>query len=342
MGLPTRALERWMDDHTACGPGPVTDAVALAGGTQNTLIRFAKGGRCYVLRMAAGDRESPAYPRLNRETQILSALARSDVPHPHVVGAEDGDAVLGRPFFVMDYVDGFAPSGTWPAGFRADVSRLGRLGYDCLDALLALRRFDHQAQGLAGPAGRGDFLERQVPRWRWQLDSYPAGTGRTALNRGLFERVAGWLEEHLPPDRVPSLMHGDFHLGNVLISPRDGRLCAVIDWELAAVGDARLDLAHFLMCWPAQDPPTPVAEVLPVPRVPGIPPSAQLLAYYQREAGGDVTHMRWFHILAGLRMAVLLEGTSARATAGYVKPDVGARFGRAAAACLLWAQRSAE
>lgn len=320
------ALTVWMNSQ-GLGKGPLGALVPLAGGTQNILMRFTRDGRDYVLR------RPPAHPRPNssetmrREARVLAALAGSEVPHPALIAACGDESVLGAAFYLMAPVDGFNPVGTLPEPHAGSPAMRHAMGLALVDGIAALGRVDYRAVGLSDFGKPENFLERQVARWRGQLAGYAALAGWPGP-RALpaVERVGQWLEQHRPAVFVPGIMHGDYHLANVMFRHDGPALAAIIDWELATIGDPLLDLGWVLATWPEGDEESTVA----VRPWSGFPSAAELVARYGAGSARDLSAMDWYHVLACYKLGILLEGTYARACAGEAPQDVGARLhGRA-------------
>jgi aminoglycoside phosphotransferase (APT) family kinase protein len=247
----TKALEGWMDAE-GVGAGPIRDVAALSGGTQNILLRFCRGDAEYVLR------HPPAHPRpesnetMRREARVLAALAGSDVPHPTLVAACGDESVLGAAFYLMVPVDGFNPVAGLPPLHAGSPAIRRRMGLAMAEGIAALGAVDHARVGL-GDFGRPEnYLERQVARWKKQLDGYAAMPGWTDGLPGVA-RVAAWLDANRPAHFIPGIIHGDYHLANVMFRNDGPELAAIVDWELATIGDPLIDLGWLLATWPADD-----------------------------------------------------------------------------------------
>ena len=318
-------------DAEGVGSGPVNGLEKLAGGTQNLLIRFRRAGRSYVLRMP------PEHPRANsnatmvREATILAGLAGSDVPHPQLVSLCEDLDVLGCCFFVMEDIDGFNAMSEVPEPFRDDPAMQHRMGLSLVDALAALGRVDPDAAGVSHLGRAEGWLERQVARWQRQLDSYAdleGWPGPAAL--GDVEGLGQWLQQRVPLHWQPGIIHGDFHLGNLLFKRTAPEVAAVLDWELATIGDPLLDLGHLLATWPGPGGPGRTPPAAPLP---GLPDRQDIIERYaagsHRDLGDDFELVSWYQALACFRLAVLLEGTHARACAGQARVDLGDRLHRA-------------
>jgi aminoglycoside phosphotransferase (APT) family kinase protein len=305
----------------------------LAGGTQNLLFRFEREGRCYVLRRPSLTPRPEAERTILREARVLGALARTAVPHPKLIGACDSQAVLGAFFYVTEEVQGFNATLRLPDHFKADASARRRLGLELVEGIASLAAVDPDQLGLGDFGKPQGFLERQVPRWAAQLESYrqfPGWPGPAVLDR--VADIGGWLERHRPASCVVGLMHGDYHIGNVLFNQGDGRLAAILDWELATLGDPLLDLARLLSSWPAPNGASPLS--LKVEPWDGFPGREELIERYAQRTGRDLRDLLWFEVLACYKLAIVLEGTHARASAGLADSGTALRLHASAKALL--------
>ena len=327
-GADLESLAAWMTAQDL-GSGPIEQVVRLAGGTQNILLRFRRDGRDYVLR------RPPAHPRANsnetmrREARLLRALAGSDVPYPALIAGCDDETVLGAAFYLMEPVDGFNPVGALPEPHASSAEIQHGMGLALVDGIAALGRIDWRAAGLEDFGKPDNFLGRQVTRWRSQLASYADFAGWPGpQSLPAVDRVGDWLERHRPAAFAPGIMHGDYHLANVMFRHDGPELAAIVDWELATIGDPLLDLGWLLATWPDGDGASAVSVT---PWI-GFPKADELVARYRAGSDRDLSAVGWYHVLACFKLGILLEGTHARACAGQASRDVGDRLhGRAVA-----------
>ena len=330
-------LAEWMDGE-GLGHGAIGEVESLGGGSQNILLRFRRADRSYVLR------RPPAYPRpdssetMRREARLLKALAGTGVPHPALIAACSDEVVLGAAFYLMEPVDGFcATAAPLPLPHVADPTMRHAMGFALVDGAAALAAVDYRAVGLDDFGKPEGYLERQVPRWRRQLASYATladwpGSGRLTG----VERIAEWLEAHRPAASPPGILHGDYSIGNVLYR-RDGPgLAAIVDWELATIGDPLVDLGWILATWRTADDDIGVLRVEPFD---GFPTPDELVARYAERSGRDVGRIDWYVVLACFKLAIILEGSFARACAGLAPMPTGERLHVAAVRLLARALR---
>lgn len=319
-GVDLDIVERWMDEQ-GLGSGPVSDLALISGGTQNVLLRLTRTGRQYVLRRPPLHKRGNSDETLRREARVLAALAGGDVPHPALIAACPDVDVLGAVFYLMEPIDGRNPTLGWPDAYVADESLVHGAGLSMADAIAHLGRVDHIAAGLKDLGRDDDWLGRQIPRWQRQLASYSELDGYPGPDIPGVDDVAAWLEENMPSSWQPGLIHGDFHLANVLVHPTEGRLAAVVDWELATIGDPLLDLAHLLNTWPSTGSTSAVAGPTP-----GLPTPDELTTRYADVSGRDLSDLLWFRVLGCYRLGIILEGSNARAMAGLAPKAIGDRL----------------
>ena len=333
-----KRLADWMAGH-GLGHGTITEPLLLAGGTQNVLVRFRRGEREFVLRRPSRHLRANSNETMLREARVLGALAGTPVPHPALIKGCADTGVIGAAFYLMEPVEGFnAGAGGLPPLHAGDRAMRRRMGFAMVDAILALGAVDIAAAGLSDFGRLDGFLERQVPRWRKQLDSYSALAGwpGTAAIPEL-QAVADWLEANRPSDFTPGILHGDFHQSNVMFRHDGPEIAAVIDWELATIGDPLLDLAWMLAAWPRADGTHHGPNRLQP--WDGFAPAEELIDYYRARSRRDMRHFRWYAVLACYKFGIILEGSYARACAGQAPIDTGDRLHRSTLGLF---QRAAE
>lgn len=325
------ALARWME-RQGLGSHPIEDIEPLAGGTQNILLRFRHGDRMMVMRRPSLHPRPEADRTMMREARMLAALADSDVPHPRLIGACDDPAVLGASFYLMAAVDGFNATQGLPQTHH-DPALQHQMGLALIDPIVALGKVDYPAAGLADFGRPDDFLARQVARWQRQLESYrefPGWQGAAGLPH--VNRIGKWLEAHRPAHFTPGILHGDYHMANVLYRHDGPTVAAVIDWELTTVGDPLLDLGWVLATWPGPD--MEATATLDVQPWIGFPKPIELIDHYRTGSGRDLSAVDWYTVLACYKLAIILEGSNARAAAGLAGRETAALLHKGAVGLL--------
>lgn len=319
--IPEQALANWMSQE-GLGGGNIENAHLLGGGTQNLLLKFRHNDRDYVLRRPPPHLRANSNDTMRREMRMLQALADTDVPHPRLIAGCSDESVIGAAFYLMEPVDGFTPVNGLPPAFAGDPALRHRMGLALVEGIAGLGAVDYQAVGLADFGNPDQYLERQVGRWRSQLDSYQTFAGWPGPD-GIpgVETVARWLENNRPASFEPGILHGDYHLANVMYQSDAPELAAIVDWELTTIGDPLLDLGWVMATWPEQGIATvPTLKVEPWD---GFPSSEELIEHYAAHSHRSLTDIDWYTVLACFKLGIILEGTYARACAGKAPKATG-------------------
>jgi aminoglycoside phosphotransferase (APT) family kinase protein len=303
--------------------GEIASVETLAGGTQNVLLKFTRGGCSFVLRRGPPYLRPKSNDALRREARVLSALAGTDVPHPgFIAGCMDETVMGGAVFYLMEPVDGFNPSTGLPALHAADPAVRYEMGLQAADAIASLGRVDHAAVGL-GDMGRPEgFLERQVARWISELGSYSRFEGYPGPEIPGVDRVAAWLDANRPTASSPGIIHGDYHFANVMYAFDGPRLAAIVDWEMCTIGDPLLDLGWLMATWPDASRPG-ASPAMGLAAAGGLPSPAEAVTRYAEGSTRDLSAIDWYTVLACFKLGIVLEGTNARAFAGKAPRAVG-------------------
>ena len=314
-------LARWMDTRGLGEGAAIEQARTLGGGTQNILLRYRRAGRDYVLRRPPRRPRPESDEVMRREMKVLAALAGSDVPHPGFIAGEGDPTVLGTAFYLMEPVHRFNPTQGLPPYHAGDPAVRRRMGEAMVDAIVALSRIDADRVGLSDLGKLDGWIERQVPRWRSQLEGYAKfeGWGGLAALPDV-DAICAWLEANRPAGMQPGLIHGDFHLANVMFAPDSPELAAVVDWELATRGDPLLDLGWLTATW--RDPDEGEHRVAVAPWD-GFPTLDEIVDRYLSATGRTAAEARWYSVLAPFKLGAILEGSHARACAGLTPRAIG-------------------
>jgi aminoglycoside phosphotransferase (APT) family kinase protein len=313
-------VSAWLQREAAI-PGPIT-AERVGGGNSNATFLLRGPAGSLILRRPPAAALSGTAHSMAREHRVLRALAETDVPAPRPVAFCDDPDVTGAPFLVMEHVDGVSITDRLPADYEPGAGSVRRLGEEMIDGLAALHRLDWRAAGLEDFGRPEQFLERQVPRWTKQYESV------AVRDLPRFAQLGEWLEANRPAEWTPGLLHGDFHLDNCLYSAREPRLLAIIDWELATIGDPLLDVGLALAFWGSRpiDPPA-MPQVQGVSRGAGGPEREELAARYAERSGRSVEHLAWYMALAFWKLAAIVEGAYAQYLDGRLTTDYARRLG---------------
>lgn len=314
------ALSAYLDRRLP-GDGPFEIERHRAGHSNETFF-VRRSGRAWALRRPPAGAFLPTAHDVLREHRVLTALGGTGVRAPRTVLACEDAGVIGAPFYLMEKVQGEVIRDALPAWATLGVRP--RIGEEMVDALAELHGVDWHAMGLEGWGRPTGYLERQLQRWSGQLDL------TLPLTREVPDLLAAgaWLRERVPESPASTIVHGDYKLDNVLW---DGpRLAAILDWEMATIGDPLADLGWMLSFWAEPgDPDEPVlAGHVEVTREPGFPRRADLAERYARRTARAIGDLTWYRVLAIWKLAILLEGSYARHLAGATDDPFFARLER--------------
>jgi aminoglycoside phosphotransferase (APT) family kinase protein len=303
-------LGRWMDEQGLPGKGEPVTSRFISGGASNEIFSITRGEFEAVLRRPPRVVPEGRNKTMLREYRVLEALNGTDVPHPEAYAACEDTDVLGACFYLMSKVDGWSPMNMgehWPAPFDTDVEARRELGFELVEGIARLARVDWRARGLEGFGKPEGFHDRQVDRW---LSHLAAVQFRPIPGT---DEAAAWLRAHKPSQWEPGIMHGDYQFANVMFAHgAPARLAAIVDWEMATVGDPLLDLGWVMNGWtdPGEDRTRGYVDQT------GQPSRAEILDRYQEVSGRPVTEIDYYVILARFKLAIVLEAGYARVVAG--------------------------
>jgi aminoglycoside phosphotransferase (APT) family kinase protein len=330
-GLDADALGAWLGPRLELDGQSPLHAELIAGGRSNLTYRLRSGERTWVLRRPPLGRRAPTAHSMTRERRVLDALSETDVPVPRIVTGCDDDAVIGAPFYVMDYVDGRVIRG--PADDDLNPVQRHGCGTSLVRTLATLHQLDFERIGLGSFGRPAGYLGRQLERFREQLD-----TNRTRELLAL-DRLGDLLAASLPDSGRAAVLHGDYRIDNVLLDREDPtRIVAVVDWEMATLGDPLCDLGMLLMYW-GQTGEQFATGVHEITAAPGFPTRSEILDCYAEETGFKLDHLDVYVAFAYFKLAVIVEGIHARHLDGLT---VGAGYDEMAAIPPVLAEQGIE
>ncbi|HKW36845.1 MAG TPA: phosphotransferase [Burkholderiales bacterium] len=318
--LDTRALEDLLRDRGFSGP---IAAEQFTGGQSNpTYLLTGKAGRL-VLRAKPGPAAKllPSAHAVEREFRVITALARTGFPVPRAHFLCEDESVIGRAFYVMDYVEGRV---LWDQSLPG-MSRSERGAvYDEMNRVIAaLHGIDCEQAGLGDFGRPGNYFARQIARWSKQYRS--SETERIDA----MDRLISWLPEHIPGGEATAIVHGDFRMDNLIFHPSEARILAVLDWELSTLGHPLADFSYHCMSW--HIPPGKFRGIagLDLDEL-GIPRETQYIESYCARCGrGAVGNWNFYLAYNLFRIAAILQGVARRALEGTASSaqaqDAGSR-----------------
>jgi aminoglycoside phosphotransferase (APT) family kinase protein len=333
-------LRAFLAEHALIGDGdPALHAEPIGEGHSNVTFLLRCGARELVLRRPPRGPLPPSAHDVLREARLLRALQNTPARVPRVLAVGADPALIGAPFYVMARVAGDVVTTTVPATLDTPGGRR-EIGEQLVDALVEVHAVDWRAAGLEGFSTRPEgYLERQLRRFGglWEHNR----TREIAA----VQRVGAWLAEHVPASPAPTIVHGDYRLGNVMLArapARPARIAAIFDWEMATIGDPLADVGYLSAMWvQADDPPLGMFELSGVTRAQGFPTRAELVARYEQRSGRAMTDIGWYRTLALWKAVVFMEGNYRRALAGSTDDPWLHGFGEGVVALAERAERMA-
>jgi len=314
-------LQAFLDEH-GIGEGEI-HATPIGEGHSNITYLIERGDAEVVLRRPPRPPLPPSAHDVLREARLLRALRATPARVPDVLAVCEEQSTIGSPFYVMELVRGEVIVSSVPAALDTPAQRR-RIGEQLIDALVEIHDVDWRAAGLEGFGKPTGYLERQLRRFGglWELNK----TREIAA----VESVGRWLGQNLPSSGPATIVHGDYRLGNTLFaSEAPAHLEAVLDWEMATIGDPLADIGYLGMMWSeAGDPTGGLREHLgKVTRAEGFATRAELVARYEERSGRSMSNVRWYTALALWKSVVFMEGNYKRAIAGTVDDPYLRQFG---------------
>jgi aminoglycoside phosphotransferase (APT) family kinase protein len=305
--LDTGALEAFLRDRGF--PGPLSVAQFQGGQSNPTYLVTGKSGRL-VLRAKPGPAAKllPSAHAVEREFRVITALGKAGFPVPPTHFLCEDEGVIGRAFYVMDYVEGRV---LWEQSLPGMSARERGAIYDEMNRVIAaLHAIDYVAAGLADFGKPGNYLARQIARWSKQYRSSETEPIEA------MDRLIAWLPEHIPAGEATSVVHGDFRMDNLIFHPSEARVLAVLDWELSTLGHPLADFSYHCMSW--HIPPGEFRGIagLDLESL-GIPREPQYIASYCARTGRAAIGNWNFYLAYNLfRIAAILQGVAKRALEG--------------------------
>jgi aminoglycoside phosphotransferase (APT) family kinase protein len=308
-------------DARGLGSGELRARRIGEGGGANFTFLLERDGGPFVLRRPPRPPLPPSAHDVAREARLQLALREAGFTRlPTIVAVCEDEGVLGVPFYVMSYLDGYVPTDELPPGLESESARR-RLGDDLVDVLVEIHAADVTTPGVAAFARPGSYNERQVRRFAelWDINK--------TREIPQVEEVGAWLADNQPEPLPSTVVHGDFRLGNTMVAlDEPSRIAAVLDWEMGAIGDPRADVGYLLATYSEPGgPPNPLGTS-PVTALPGFPSRKELVERYVERSGRAVEPLHWFEGLALWKAAVFCEAIFGR----FVRGELGAEDERAA------------
>jgi aminoglycoside phosphotransferase (APT) family kinase protein len=303
-------LRQYLAQHLPGDDAPLA-VERISGGHSNETFFIKRGTQEWVLRRPPRGPLLPTAHDVLREYRVLKALNTTNVPTPAVLLACEDTSIIGAPFYIMERVPGTVIRQELPS-YAGDVAGKRAICMALVDALVALHGADWQTIGLANFGKPEGYLERQVRRWTGQLEK--------SRQRPLpdLDAVSIWLAAHMPVSGPATIVHGDYRLDNVIFAEDEPRVLAIVDWEMATIGDPLADVGYLLSFWREPGDPEPdfTSEMWRAMEQLGFMTRDEITHYYSERTGRSMHDVAFYVALAIWKLAILLEGSYSRHRAG--------------------------
>lgn len=304
VGIDPAAVARWIGELGIELAGPLRfDRIGLGQSNLTFLVRDRDDRKWVLRRPPMGNLLASAHD-VAREARILSALEATAVPTPRVYGLTQNPEVTDVPLLFMEFVEGQAVD-RMPIAESLTPQLRRAIGLSLPRTLAKVHAVDLEATGLIDLASHKPYALRQLKRWsgQWEQSKTRELPDLDDLTRRLIANV--------PQQRELTLVHGDFHLRNVITSYKNGEVVAALDWELCTLGDPLADVGSLLAYWP--EPGETTGGEFPATTLEGFPDRAETASVYFDETGRDPTALKFWHALGLWKLAVIAEGVMRRA-----------------------------
>ncbi len=324
------ALSEYLQNKLEGSTGPL-NVQQFEGGQSNPTFLISCGGQNYVLRKKPPGKLLPSAHQVEREYRVMKALEKTDVPVPKMLLLCEDDAVIGTPFFVMEYVNGrvladFTLPNKSPGERRA-------IYLDVVRVLAALHSLNYADLGLDDFGKPGNYFSRQIGRWSKQ---YVAAKTDEIVS---MERLMEYLPENVPDDDTSCIVHGDYRIGNMLFHPTEPRVVALLDWELSTLGHPLGDLGYSCMSYHSGVAGPISLEGLAGPQS-GILSETEFIAEYCRLTGREsIPNWNFYLAFSFFRLSSIVQGVYKRGIMGNASSTEALETGRMARqiADIAWA-----
>jgi aminoglycoside phosphotransferase (APT) family kinase protein len=328
------AVERYLRAHVQDVPEGELRVSQFPSGASNLTYLIEIGDWEGVLRRPPLGPVPPRAHDMGRESGILARLnaVYPLAPKPYFF-CED-ESVIGAPFYVMERRTGEVLDDSFPEGVEPGEELCRGISRTVVDRLVELHAVDVR-EAVLGDLGKPDgFLQRQTEGW---ISRYEKAKTDEITE---VEPLTGWLSSGIPESPPPAIIHNDYKLNNLVLDPEDLTVVrAVLDWEMATVGDPLFDLAVSLSYWIEPNDPDEIKAVMPTVTVtPGFMTRKDLIDRYAQESGRDLSEMHWYVVFGYFKLAGILQQIYARYKNGQTRDDRFATFGDRVRTLILHAE----
>src|SRR4051812_26184379 len=311
VGIDVANVSAWFKDNIPGAEPPLTFDL-IAGGRSNLTFRVTdSAGNDFCLRRPPTSHVLPTAHDMGREYRLIHALGPTPVPVADALGLCDDESVNGKPFYVMAYVEGHVLRDATTAEKVFSEEQRRTAGEDLIDVLADLHAVDVDAVGLGDLARREGYIARQLKRWYSQFQQSAALGNRTVP---LVDEMHDFLAARIPDQGDATIVHGDYRLDNTMFG-EDGKVKAVLDWEICTLGDPLADMGLLMVYWTEPGDANAPLGVAPT-AVAGFPSREELKKRYSERSGRDGRSLAVYVSFGYWKLACILEGVYSRYMAG--------------------------
>jgi len=301
------ALEGYLRNHGFSGPLTIEQ---FKGGQSNPTYLISVAGKHHVMRAKPGPAAKllPSAHAVEREFRVITALGKAGIPVPRAYCLCEDEGVIGRAFYIMEYVEGRV---LWDQSLPGMTPPERAAIYDEMNRVIAaLHRIDYAAAGLADYGKPGNYFARQIGRWSRQYRS------SETVRIEPMDALIAWLPENIPAGDETTVVHGDYRMDNLIFHPDEPRILAILDWELSTLGHPLADFSYHCMSWHIPPGQFRGIQGLALAAL-GIPDESRYIAAYCARTGrGEMEHWDFYLAYNLFRIAAILQGVMKRALEG--------------------------
>ena len=306
-GIDQPNVTAWFEANVPDVKAPL-EFTLIAGGRSNLTFRVTdSAGHEWALRRPPVSHVLPTAHDMAREHRIITALGPTPVPVPITVGLCTDPEVNGAPFYVMEFVNGHILRGADAVAEAFDPATIGAIGASIADTLATLHAVDVEAVGLGDLARHEGYIDRQLRRWSQQFHDMLVNDEDYD---GIVDEVGKELAANIPEQKGVSIVHGDYRLDNTVIGD-DGKVRAILDWEICTLGDAMADVGVLMCYWNDPSGPNSLLGVSATSSR-GMATKEQVLARYAETSGRDVSAVGFYTAFGYWKLACILQGVYCR------------------------------
>jgi aminoglycoside phosphotransferase (APT) family kinase protein len=317
------ALQTYLKAHLPEFSGPL-QIEQFKGGQSNPTFKLITPDRAYAMRAKPGPiaKLLPSAHAIEREFRVMQALGKTDVPVAKVYCLCEDESIIGRAFYIMEYVDGRV---LWEQALPGLANSERAAIYDQMNEVIAkLHSVDYQAIGLADFGKPGNYFARQINRWTKQYQA--SETEKIEA----MDRLIEWLPAHIPEGEEISIVHGDYRLDNLIFAHDAPRILAILDWELSTLGHPLADFSYHCMGYEIEPGQFRGIKGIDVAAL-GIPTEAEYIDAYCRRTGREQIDNWDFYLAYNMfRLAGILQGIMKRVVDGTAANKQAEEAGRRA------------